>query len=91
MSGGVRPLPAKKKIKKVLDKSHRVCYNIATVKERFDMTREELMDKLNSWTDRNGWDRDSLWTFVNIYATSYEEYVTIWHILDDILLRMETV
>lgn len=55
------------------------------------MTMEELMDKLDSWTDRNGWDRDSLWTFVNIYATSYEEYMTIWHIIDDILLRMETV
>ena len=47
------------------------------------MTMKELAERLDSWTDSHGWDMESLNDFVNINATSYEEYNTIWEILND--------
>lgn len=47
------------------------------------MTMEELGNKLVEWTDQYGWDKESLNNFVNINATSYEEYNAIWELLQD--------
>ena len=47
------------------------------------MTMKELAERLDSWTDSHGWDMESLNDFVNINATSYEEYNAIWEILND--------
>lgn len=48
------------------------------------MTMNELADKLNEWTDRYGWDDESLNDFANTYATSYEKYNAIWEILNEL-------
>lgn len=48
------------------------------------MTMNELAEKLNKWTDRYGWDDESLNDFANTYATSYEEYNAIWEILNEL-------
>lgn len=48
------------------------------------MTTNEFAVKLNEWTDRYGWDDESLNDFVNINATSYEEYNVIWEILNEL-------
>lgn len=48
------------------------------------MTMNELAEKLNAWTDTYGWDYESLKDFAGTYATSYEEYLAIWEILDEI-------
>lgn len=47
------------------------------------MTMNELAEKLIEWTDAYGWGEESLNDFVNINATSYEEYNAIWEILNE--------
>lgn len=47
------------------------------------MTNIEFATKLNEWTDTYGWDDDSLNNFINTYATSYEEYMAMWEILNE--------
>lgn len=48
------------------------------------MTINELVNKLNDWTDCYGWGDESLNDFANIHATSYEEYNAIWEILNEL-------
>lgn len=48
------------------------------------MTTNEFAEKLNEWTDRYGWDDESLNNFANICATSYEEYNAVWEILNEL-------
>jgi pantothenate kinase-related protein Tda10 len=48
------------------------------------MTRNELNEHLIAWIDSNGMSDDSFNNFANVYATSYEEYMAIWEILNEI-------
>lgn len=51
------------------------------------MSMNEFASKLTEWTDCYGWDDESLNDFANTYATSYEEYNSIWKILNE--MRIE--
>ena len=47
------------------------------------MTMKELAEKWVRWAEGHGTDKDSINDFCNIYATSYEEYMTLWELLTD--------
>lgn len=47
------------------------------------MTMKEVAKKWVRWTEGHGADKDSINDFCNIYATSYEEYMTLWELLTD--------
>ena len=49
------------------------------------MTMNEFTEKLNQWTDGYGWDDESLNNFVNINASSYEEYNAMWEIVHELV------
>lgn len=53
------------------------------------MTIAKLVEKLTDWTDNFGWTDDVLNDFVNINASSYEEYMAIWEIVEQIKLERE--
>lgn len=44
---------------------------------------KELAERLDEWIKAHGWNAESLNAFANINASSYEEYIAIWEILDD--------
>ena len=47
------------------------------------MTMREVAKKWVRWAEGHGTDKDSINDFCNIYATSYEEYMTLWELLTD--------
>lgn len=44
---------------------------------------EEMSMKLNSWTERWGFNNESLDAFINEYAEDYEEWMTMHELLAD--------
>ena len=70
------------------------CYSISYVvyytcpegqKGEIAMTMNEFAEKLNQWIDDYGWDDESLNNFVNINASSYEEYNAMWEIVHELV------
>lgn len=49
------------------------------------MTMEELATAWENWLDNNPLDEESINNFCNIYATNYEEYMTIYELLMSML------
>lgn len=49
------------------------------------MTQIELNEHLIAWIDAYGMNEEALNDFANVYATSYEEYMAIWEILDELI------
>lgn len=47
------------------------------------MTMNELRNKLSRWIDNYGATKESLNDFANMNATSYEEYMAISEMLDN--------
>ncbi len=52
-------------------------------REERKMTLRELAEKWVRWSDKHGTSKNSINDFCNIYATSYEEYMTLWELLTD--------
>lgn len=47
------------------------------------MTLVEVRNNWTNWVEHYGNDDESKNNFCNTYATSYEEYMTLWELLTD--------
>ena len=55
------------------------------------MTRNEFTQAWMNWEETHGltaWTLDSINDFCNIYATNYEEYMSMWHELTAIAMTI---
>lgn len=55
------------------------------------MTKNEFTQAWMNWEETHGltaWTPDSINDFCNIYATNYEEYMSMWHELTAIAMTI---